>query len=296
MSGGRGQPPAPPASIGANGHHDHASSVAGRRASRARPSSPRSQHFLRSATLAAELVASAGIVGPTSSSTSAPAHGPADRRARSGRAAGRRGRARPETGRTLCGTAGRTSRSSAGDATAVTLPREPFRVVANLPFARTTAILHALLDDRGDTARAARTSSSSGPSRTSTACPGRAASTGAVGRVLRGERRTAPAAERVHAAPSVDAGCARLPAAPQPLVPADARCGVPPVRRGRLPTRALDRSLSASRAPVGRGRAATARDLDAHAVGDALRALRRQVRDRAPDRDRGEWSRGGSNP
>jgi 23S rRNA (adenine-N6)-dimethyltransferase len=35
------------------------------------------------------------------------------------------------------------------DAAAVPLPLEPFRVVANLPFARTTAILRHLLDDPG---------------------------------------------------------------------------------------------------------------------------------------------------
>jgi 23S rRNA (adenine-N6)-dimethyltransferase len=34
-----------------------------------------------------------------------------------------------------------------GDALTAALPREPFRVVANLPFARTTALLHRLLDD-----------------------------------------------------------------------------------------------------------------------------------------------------
>src|SRR5207302_6220955 len=34
-----------------------------------------------------------------------------------------------------------------GDATAVPLPAEPFRVVANLPFDHTTAILRHLLDD-----------------------------------------------------------------------------------------------------------------------------------------------------
>ena len=34
-----------------------------------------------------------------------------------------------------------------GDAAAVVFPREPFRVVANLPFASTTAILRHLLDD-----------------------------------------------------------------------------------------------------------------------------------------------------
>jgi 23S rRNA (adenine-N6)-dimethyltransferase len=36
-----------------------------------------------------------------------------------------------------------------GDATRVELPDEPFRVVANLPFARTTELLHRLLDDPG---------------------------------------------------------------------------------------------------------------------------------------------------
>lgn len=36
-----------------------------------------------------------------------------------------------------------------GDATTVPLPREPFRVVSNLPFAGTTAILRRLLDDPG---------------------------------------------------------------------------------------------------------------------------------------------------
>ena len=34
-----------------------------------------------------------------------------------------------------------------GDAARVELPREPFSVVANLPFARTTDLLHRLLDD-----------------------------------------------------------------------------------------------------------------------------------------------------
>jgi 23S rRNA (adenine-N6)-dimethyltransferase len=34
-----------------------------------------------------------------------------------------------------------------GDAALVRLPREPFRVVANLPFDRTTDLLHLLLDD-----------------------------------------------------------------------------------------------------------------------------------------------------
>lgn len=34
-----------------------------------------------------------------------------------------------------------------GDAVCAPLPREPFRVVANLPFSRTTDLLHRLLDD-----------------------------------------------------------------------------------------------------------------------------------------------------
>jgi 23S rRNA (adenine-N6)-dimethyltransferase len=41
----------------------------------------------------------------------------------------------------------RSIRIVAGDATRVALPREPFRVVANLPFAHTSAILRRLLDD-----------------------------------------------------------------------------------------------------------------------------------------------------
>jgi 23S rRNA (adenine-N6)-dimethyltransferase len=34
-----------------------------------------------------------------------------------------------------------------GDAAAIALPREPFRVVSNIPFSRTADLLHALLDD-----------------------------------------------------------------------------------------------------------------------------------------------------
>ena len=34
-----------------------------------------------------------------------------------------------------------------GDATCVELPEEPFRVVSNLPFSRTTDLMHLLLDD-----------------------------------------------------------------------------------------------------------------------------------------------------
>jgi 23S rRNA (adenine-N6)-dimethyltransferase len=42
-----------------------------------------------------------------------------------------------------------------GDAARVELPREPFSVVANVPFARTTDILHRLLDDPGSSLRRA---------------------------------------------------------------------------------------------------------------------------------------------
>ena len=41
-----------------------------------------------------------------------------------------------------------------GDATALRLPREPFRVVANLPFHRTTDLLCAILDPHGGLVRA----------------------------------------------------------------------------------------------------------------------------------------------
>lgn len=52
----------------------------------------------------------------------------------------------PELARRLHGR-WRNVRLVEGDATRVRLPREPFRVVSNLPFSRTNDLLHLLLDD-----------------------------------------------------------------------------------------------------------------------------------------------------
>jgi 23S rRNA (adenine-N6)-dimethyltransferase len=120
--------------------------VAGRRARGARQSSPRSQHFLRTAQLAAELVRDAEI-------------GPRDLVVEIG--AGR-GRLTEELARR----AGRVVAIEidpmlvralhgrwenvdvvVGDATTIGLPTDPFRVVSNIPFHRTTDLMHALLDD-----------------------------------------------------------------------------------------------------------------------------------------------------
>jgi 23S rRNA (adenine-N6)-dimethyltransferase len=121
--------------------------VSERRARRARrPDAARSQHFLRSQALAAEIVRDSGI-GPHELVL--------DLGAGSGRLTtelaptarcvvaveldprlARRLRGRWPNVHVVC-----------GDAASLPLPREPFRVVANIPFARTNAILRHLLDD-----------------------------------------------------------------------------------------------------------------------------------------------------
>jgi 23S rRNA (adenine-N6)-dimethyltransferase len=120
--------------------------VAGRRADGARRPPPRSQHFLRSSNLAAELVRDARV-------------GPADLVLDIGAGHGRlteklaRVAARviavevdPRLARTL---EGRWPNVEVvlGDATTVRLPHGPFRVVSNLPFHRTTDLMHLLLDE-----------------------------------------------------------------------------------------------------------------------------------------------------
>jgi 16S rRNA A1518/A1519 N6-dimethyltransferase RsmA/KsgA/DIM1 with predicted DNA glycosylase/AP lyase activity len=120
--------------------------VAGRRARSARPTRARSQHFLRTSALAAELVRDACI-------------GTDDLVVEFGAGRGRltaelSGAARrvvaveldPKLAAALRGRWPNVEVVS-GDATRVPLPREPFRVVANVPFDRTTAILRRLLDD-----------------------------------------------------------------------------------------------------------------------------------------------------
>jgi 23S rRNA (adenine-N6)-dimethyltransferase len=120
--------------------------VSGQRARRARPARAPSQHFLRTSTLAAELVADAGIgsddlvldIGAGSGRLTA---------ALAARA--RRVVAVELDPRWAAHVRGRWPNVDVveGDVMELALPDEPFRVVANLPFARTTAILRRLLDD-----------------------------------------------------------------------------------------------------------------------------------------------------
>jgi 23S rRNA (adenine-N6)-dimethyltransferase len=120
--------------------------VAGRRAPGARPSSGRSQHFLRSGDLAAELVADAGI---------GPDHVVVDIGAGTGQLTSvlarvaRRVIAVELDSRLAAGLRDRWANVDVieGDAARAALPREPFRVVSNLPFAHTSELLHLLLDD-----------------------------------------------------------------------------------------------------------------------------------------------------
>jgi 23S rRNA (adenine-N6)-dimethyltransferase len=120
--------------------------VAVRRASRARPARARSQHFLRTAALAAQLVRDAGV-------------SPDDVVADLGAGSGRLTQALAEVARRVLAieldpTCARRLHGRwpnvdvvEGDALLVALPAEPFRVVANIPFDRTTDILRRLLDD-----------------------------------------------------------------------------------------------------------------------------------------------------
>jgi 23S rRNA (adenine-N6)-dimethyltransferase len=119
--------------------------VADRRARGARPSRPRSQHFLRP-TVAAQLVRDAGIARDDLV---------VDLGAGTGRLTAELARvARHVIAVELDGALvgrlrGRWPNVSVveADATRLRLPREPFRVVANVPFHRTTDLLHLLLDD-----------------------------------------------------------------------------------------------------------------------------------------------------
>jgi 23S rRNA (adenine-N6)-dimethyltransferase len=120
--------------------------VAGRRAPSARRPLRRSQHFLRSSALAAQLVRDAGI-GADDLVLDLGA-GTGRLTAQLARAAGRVLAVELDP-RLAARLRGRWANVEVveGDAAAVELPREPFRVVANLPFDRTTDLLHALLDD-----------------------------------------------------------------------------------------------------------------------------------------------------
>jgi 23S rRNA (adenine-N6)-dimethyltransferase len=117
--------------------HAHAARRSGR---------ARSQHFLRTQALAAELVRDAGVrendlvldLGAGSGRLTAElAH------------AGRRVIAVELDARWAARLRGRWANVAVveGDASCVALPREPFRVLANLPFSGATAILRHVLDD-----------------------------------------------------------------------------------------------------------------------------------------------------
>jgi 23S rRNA (adenine-N6)-dimethyltransferase len=120
--------------------------VSGQRARRARPGRARSQHFLRTAALAAELVRDAGVGSDDLV---------LDLGAGSGRLTAelarqaRRVLAVELDPRWAAHLRGRWPNVEVveGDAARVPLPTEPFRVVANVPFDRTTEILRRLLDD-----------------------------------------------------------------------------------------------------------------------------------------------------
>ena len=119
--------------------------MADRRAPGARPSRPRSQHFLRPA-FAAELVRDAGIARDDLV---------VDLGAGTGRLTAELARAARHVIAVELDSAlarrlrGRWPNVSVveGDASRFRLPREPFRVVANLPFHRTSDLMHLLLDD-----------------------------------------------------------------------------------------------------------------------------------------------------
>jgi 23S rRNA (adenine-N6)-dimethyltransferase len=119
--------------------------VAGRRAHGARPSSPRSQHFLRRS-VAEQVVRDAGVGADDVV---------VDLGAGTGRLTGELARVArrvvaveldPRLARGLRGRWANVEVVEA-DAATIALPREPFRVVANLPFGRTSDLLHLLLDD-----------------------------------------------------------------------------------------------------------------------------------------------------
>ena len=237
--------------------------MAGRRAARARPATPRSQHFLRSSALAAELVAAAGV----GSSDLAVDLGAGTGRLTAALArAARRVLAVEIDPRLAVSLRGRWANVDVvvGDASSVALPDEPFRVVANLPFSRTTDLLHRLLDDvtlplvRADLVVEWAVAHKHGvpwPSSRNGVVWG-AFYEAAIGRRLPRGAFVPP--------PSVDAGVLVLRRRNEPLVPVE--LSAPYHRFVATGFRHGMRSVASSRAlrRVGAVDGAIARDLDAH--------------------------------
>jgi 23S rRNA (adenine-N6)-dimethyltransferase len=121
--------------------------VAGRRAGGARPPSARSQHFLRTSVLAAELVRDAGV-GSNDLVVDLGA-GTGRLTVELARVAQRVVAVELDPGLAAVLRAAAPSNVDVveGDAAHLALPAGPFRVVANLPFSRTNDLLHLLLDD-----------------------------------------------------------------------------------------------------------------------------------------------------
>jgi 23S rRNA (adenine-N6)-dimethyltransferase len=119
--------------------------VAGRRAP-ARPPSPRSRHFLRRRSLAAAIVAGAEV--GTSDLVVDIGAGSGRLTAELARVAGRVVAIELDS-RLAAGLRGRWPNVDVveADARTAVLPAEPFRVVANIPFAHTNDLLHRLFDD-----------------------------------------------------------------------------------------------------------------------------------------------------
>jgi 23S rRNA (adenine-N6)-dimethyltransferase len=235
--------------------------VAGRRRSGARPPAD-SQHFLRDPRLAAQLVREAGV-------------GPRDLVVDIGAGSGRLTEELARVGgrviaieqdrRCAALLDGRwpNVRVVEDDVLAIALPREDFTVVANLPFDKTTAILHKLLDDPATRlARADLVVEWGVATQLGLPWPSRVKSIvwGSTYEIVVTRRLPRVAFDPV---PSVDAGVVSFRRRESPFVPLEAHA-----RFHRFVSSGFRRGLH-SVAPPRRierlaGRGAIARDLDAH--------------------------------
>jgi len=223
--------------------------VADRRARGARPSRPRSQHFLRPA-FAAQLVRDAGIDRDDLV---------VDLGAGTGRLTAELARVAqhvvaveldPLLARRLRGRWSNVSVVEC-DATRFRLPQEPFRVVANLPFHRTTDLLRLLLDDPATPLVRADLVVEWGVA-FKRSVPWPSSVTGVVwGAFYEATLARRLAREAFEPPPATDAGVLVFRRRGEPLVPCDALSAY---------QRFVSRSFR-----LGAGRGVAARELDAHA-------------------------------